>query len=186
MNKMKYEVYAWIGLAGIILSLLAGILSNFSPLAFGFLILLSTVASLIFRWAFVEISKKTKNTTLLVGTSSLLVLNVLSFLFYIYFLFSPLQGKFPTQPGAMQLMMFSMLTFFVIAFLIMGAFLIVTGIGYLRLKKFGGLATATGVLHIITGSLFITFILAFLGVFTMLAAWILEVIILFKADKLIK
>ena len=183
---MKYETYAWIGLTGIILSILGSLIGNVSPILFGFLILLSTVASLIFRWAFIKISKKTKNTPLLVGTSSFLVINVISFLFYIYLLLSPLQGKFPTAPGTLQLMMFSMLTFFVIAFLIIGSFLIVTGIGYLSLKKFGGLATATGVLHIITGALFITFILAFLGLFTALAAWILEVIILFKADKLIK
>ena len=183
---MKYETYAWIGLTGIILSILGSLIGNVSPLLFGFFILLSTVASLIFRWAFIKISKKTKNTTLLVGTFSLLVLNILSFLFYLYFLFLPFQGKFPTEFNAMQMMFVSMMFFFIIAFIIIGSFLIVTGIGYLGLKKFGGLATATGVLHIITGALFITFILAFLGLFTALAAWILEVIILFKADKLIK
>lgn len=186
--KIEYQTYAWIGLIGVVFSLIAliglFIPSSLGIFTFSFLYFLSIVTAVVFRWAFIDIAKKTKNTTLQVGNIGILIINLItSFILLISFSLSKEKYILTNQTELFQMMG----GFYLLAIVLLSSFLIVTGIGFLGLKKkFKGLATATGVLHIISGSLYLTFLLAFLGVFTMIATFILEIIILFKADKIIK
>jgi hypothetical protein len=60
------------------------------------------------------------------------------------------------------------------------------GIGLLKLKRFGGIATAAGVLNIILGISFATILLAPLGALLIFPSAILEIIILFRASRTLK
>lgn len=182
---MNYKTYAWFGIVSFILSLL-----TFIPLKIISLIIyaLSFIASAIFVWGFIDISNKTKNIPLKVGSWAILIISILGALFYFLLSFGlelisleVLQD--PSQLVTQGIGIFVML---IIVFIILGAFLIVQGVGLLRLKdQFNSLATAAGILGIITGVSFITIIFSFIGIFTMLALDIILIIMLFKADDII-
>ena len=182
---MNYKTYAWFGIISFILSLLTFIpLETISRIIYS----LSFVASAIFVWGFIDISNKTKNTPLNVGSWAILVISILGALFYLLSSFGLEIVSLDALQDTTQLMSLGIeiLAILAIVFISLGAFLIVQGVGLLRLKnKFNGLATAAGILGIITGVSFITILLSFIGLFTMLALDILLIIILFKADEAI-
>ena len=76
------------------------------------------------------------------------------------------------------------LVFSIILLIVVGIMGIFFGISLLKLKKkFGSIATATGVLNIISGAGMITVILIFIPILIILPLYILEIILLFRASK---
>lgn len=201
--NLTYKTYAWIGLAGIIISLIAGIFQNTgSPTTATVFNILSYISMAFFVWAFVDIADKVKNNFLLIGSAVQFISILLAVLITTLGLFFTL----PINQDALQ----NPLDFGIAMLMIVGVLILVgaiisilTGVGFLKLKEqFGGLAKATGILNIILGVflllMFFPFLifdiftaLAFLSLIAILlvlvgiAAFVLEVIILFKADKVL-
>ncbi|MBI2545891.1 hypothetical protein HYV81_01815 [Candidatus Woesearchaeota archaeon] len=130
---------------------------------------ISIAAYLIFMWAFKIIGEKTKNT-LLVAMAYLTI--ILSVLFYLYDMLGLL---YPSLDNV----------FMGVAILILSGIVgIPYGIAQLRLKKkLGGVATAAGVLNIITAACFITVLLAVVGLLLLIPTAIVEIVLVFRASK---
>lgn len=193
--NLPYKAYAWAGIAAVVLFFLKD---------YFILGLLFSLTLAFFAWAFIDIADKVKNTTLLIGSAATFILYLLGLLLNIFSSFATLPlpidqtefqeaiNAFVVSQDTSQLMIIlaPFLILLVLFLVIIGIIEILWGIGFLKLKdKFGGLATAAGVLEIITG---VSFILGFLilpifiGLLTLLTAFILRIIMLFKADKVIK
>ncbi len=130
------------------------------------------LVDLVYFWGFKIIGEKTKNKILLVSAYILLVFTVFSFLQVV------LEQFF---------MVLDNIIIGVLILIVFGAIHIPFGIGILKLKKqFGGIATAAGVMTIITGASFLTFILSFIGLILLIPMIILHVVLLFKAAKKLK
>lgn len=189
---MNYKTYAWIGLVGFVLSFVLPVLINleefpfFTPIFEHLYQMISYFAIVVFIWAFIKISNKLKNNLLLVGTVAQLILFLLISLLNIFSLFINIPSiivdlQDPSTAMNLGIEVQIVTTAFLI---IVGSFTIIKGIGFLKLKReFGSLVIATGIFNIITGVLFATVFLFFIGVFAFLTAFILEIILLFKADK---
>ena len=122
-----------------------------------------------FIWGFKIIGDKTKNKLLTMSSYLLIILTIATYI--ITFLFQ--NGSTLTQAISG-----------VVVIVLLGAASIPFGIGLLKLKKeFGGLATATGVLNIITGVSFVTVILIFIGLLVLIPLIVLEIMLMFKAAK---
>ena len=145
--NLTYKTYAWIGLTGVMLSILAVLLAFlgglsilFSPILFFILIytsftliFLSGIASVLFKWAFVDISDRVHNAPLLVGSAILFTLNILILLFTGLgrFIALPQEISILINPAQAKEISWSLL----ILFVVMGSTLITTGIGFLKLRE---------------------------------------------------
>ncbi|MEK6857012.1 MAG: hypothetical protein AABX39_00300, partial [Nanoarchaeota archaeon] len=145
--NLTYKTYAWIGLTGVMLSILAVLLAFlgglsilFSPILFFILIytsftliFLSGIASVLFKWAFVDLSDRVHNAPLLVGSAILFTLNILILLFTGLgrFIALPQEISILINPAQAKEISWSLL----ILFVVMGSTLITTGIGFLKLRE---------------------------------------------------
>ncbi|MBW2980496.1 hypothetical protein KY360_03705 [Candidatus Woesearchaeota archaeon] len=134
--------------------------------------IITLVVYILFIRGFVVIAKKTKDKLLLTMSYLCIITTILYYIYVAFVTISPALEK----------------TFIhVFSLMVMGGVSIPFGISIINLKKkFKGIATAAGVLNIITGSFFITIIFVFLGFFTMIATYILEIILLFRASEKLK
>lgn len=125
-----------------------------------------------FIWGFKIIGDKTKNKLL---TKSSYFLIIATILFYaVSFVIQDSSTLTQAIFGGSVLVLF-------------GAISIPFGIGILKLKKeFGAIATAVGVLNIITGVSLITIILIFIGLLLLIPLIVLEIILMFKAAERFK
>lgn len=131
--------------------------------------LIYIVLYVLFIRGFVLIGKKL-NLPFLVNMSYLLIVG--SIVWTVIQMFTPI---FPQLEG---------LLYQIIVLFVFGVVSIPFGISLLKLKeKFGGIATGAGVLNIIFGASLVTILLSFIGVLLLLPAYILEIILLFKASK---
>ena len=143
---------------------------------FKFFFFLVFLSSWIGIYAFWLLSKKTKNKLLkIICDIELITIPV----FYSLFLFDIISSE--TDNPTFWIM-------FLIMIVYSSILTIFWGIGVLKLqKKFGSLAKTAGILNIVGGGLLITIILFPLGmILSGFVALIYEIIILFKAQKIIK
>ncbi|MFH1849396.1 MAG: hypothetical protein ABH879_04380 [archaeon] len=122
-----------------------------------------TVTYVLFVRGFVLIGKKMKVPMLVKASYWMIVFGVSSSLLMI--------------AGADALL------YSIILLLLLGAVTLFFGIALLRLKKLGGIARAAGILNIVSGASMVVFIFAFLALILMVPAYILEIILLFRAAK---
>jgi|SRR3989338_5309233 len=131
--------------------------------------IIGVLTYIYFVWGFKIIGDKTKNKLLIVS-SYLLIIATIAFYIVSFILEG---GSALTQA-----------LFGVGIIVLLGAVSIPFGIGLLKLKKqFGAIATAAGVLNIISGVSFVTVILAFIGLLVMIPLIVLEIVLMFKAAK---
>jgi len=125
-----------------------------------------------FMWGFIIIGEKTKNKLLVISSYIWIILTVIMGGFDLLF-----QNKTPMME----------IIFGLAVFILIGGASIPFGIGVLKLKKkFGALATAVGVLNIITGVSLLTIILFFIGLLLIIPLTVLEIILMFKAAEKLK
>lgn len=147
-------------------------LSDVSLALYTIVYVLSLVLYIIFTFGFKVIGDKTNNNLLRV-TSYILIFS--SIIYYGYFI---LAAIYPALDN--PIISISTLVFY-------GAIGIPFGISLLKLKgKFGSVATAAGVLVIMTSASFLTVILSIFGILTIIPTYVLQVILLFKASKELK
>ena len=136
--------------------------------------ILSTALTIVVLRGFVVIARKLKVRLLEIMSLTLMVFSVL-------FVFTDLMISLYISAESFLSLIFTFSMVF-----ILGALSIPYGIGLLKLKKFGGIATAAGVLNIILGISFATILLAPLGALLIFPSAILEIIILFRASRTLK
>ncbi len=147
------------------LNMLSGGLLTFYIIVY----ILSLLLYIVFVWGFKLMGDKTK-INLLTITSYILIVS--SIIYYVYFILAAISPALDNP-----IISISTLVFY-------GAVGIPFGISLLKLKnQFGSIATATGILMIITSVSFLTVILSIIGVLTLIPTYILEVILLFRASK---
>ncbi|MEM3074828.1 MAG: hypothetical protein QW727_02720 [Candidatus Pacearchaeota archaeon] len=130
---------------------------------------LSLLLYIVFAWGFKIIGEKTQNNLLSVMTYVFIISSIIYDGYFILAAISP----------SLDNPIISILTL-----IFYGAVGIPFGISLLKLKnQFGSIATATGILVIITSASFLTVILSIIGVLTLIPAYILEVILLFRASE---
>ncbi|MBI2548785.1 hypothetical protein HYW21_05535 [Candidatus Woesearchaeota archaeon] len=133
------------------------------------ILLISFFSYLIFIYGYVLLGIYSKNSLLkIISIISLIFAFILNG-FYIVSVYRPeLFGLF----------------FSILVLLLFGILEIIFGISVLKLKGlFGGLAKGAGILLIIVGISFLTVILSILGIILLIPAYILGIMILFKASK---
>ena len=133
------------------------------------LLLMSLILFVIFVWGFKVIGEKYQNNLLKVAAY---ILIIIATIFHGYsvlaLIFPPFDNVFVQT----------------LSLVLFGAVMIPLGIGLLRLKThFGSIATAAGVMEIISGISFLTVLLSFIGILLVIPVYILSVIILFRAAK---
>lgn len=134
-----------------------------------FVLLVALILYVIFVWGFKIIGEKYQNNLLKIASFVLIVIAI------IY------QGLLIL---ASILPAFDNIFVQILPAVLMGAAMIPFGIGLLRLKmQFGSVATAAGVIEIISGISFLTVLLSLIGVLLFIPDYILLVIILFRAVK---
>lgn len=134
---------------------------------------LSVIFGVIYTYGFVVIAKKFK-LELLKNVSYLLILSLILSLI--------LDFSITADPTSQERVIFTTAMLFITG--ILGIF---WGVGILPLdKKFGQPAKVLGILSIITGAMFATIFLVSLGGLLIVAVNILEIMILFKASRIIK
>jgi hypothetical protein len=133
---------------------------------FEFFLVLLSIFSMI---GFIVLANHYKNNLLKIG--SFVVIGI----FILTFLIDSLVNILPDE--------FSFLA--ILSIFLGGAAIIPFSIGLLKLKAFGNLAQVTGILGIITGVFFLTILLSPFGMLTVLVVTILEIMILFKASKMV-
>lgn len=179
MNKLiRFAAYVSILFVILLIPIYAlGLLRNniawTGPLKLLYISLLAiwVLGSIIFNIAWSFIGKKLKNNLLYIVPYIIIVITVIGFLFDVL----TLGAKFS-------------LWHIVISSLILvltGIPLIFLGVGLLKTKKkFGSLATAAGVLEIITGVSFVLVVFSVIGLLLSPVATLIETILLFKASKM--
>ncbi len=134
-----------------------------------FVFLASLILYIIFVWGFKILGEKYQNNLLKIASYILIVVTI------IYSGYFALSSIFPAIDNT---------SVHIIMLVIMGAAMIPFGIGLLRLKmQFGSVATAAGVIEIISGISFLTVLLSIIGILLQIPLYILLVIILFRAAK---
>ncbi len=129
--------------------------------------IIGVLTYIYFIWGFKIIGDKTKNRLLIVSSYLLIIATIA---FYIV--------SFILQGGSAL----TQALFGVGIIVLLGAVSIPFGMGLLKLKKqFGAIATAAGVLNIITGVSLVTVILAFIGLLVIIPLIVLEIVLMFKA-----
>ncbi|MBI2044729.1 hypothetical protein HYT23_01590 [Candidatus Pacearchaeota archaeon] len=131
--------------------------------------LLAIIATIFFYRGFIILGNKLKNHFLVVTAYIFIIATII---FSVYDIIS-----FILFDKISDIVGFSVLFF-------LGIVIIFFGVGLLKLnKKFGGIATTTGILEIIAGASFVTILFAFLGLILVIPISILEIIILFRASE---
>ncbi len=134
-----------------------------------FVLLAILILYIIFIWGFKILGEKYQNNLLKIASYILIVAAI------IYYGYFALSSIFPAIDNT---------SVHIIMLVIMGAAMIPFGIGLLRLKmQFGSVATAAGVIEIISGISFLTVLLSIIGILLQIPLYILLVIILFRAAK---
>ncbi len=136
--------------------------------------LISTAFGILFLLGFVVLAKKLKIRLLEVVSYLLIIFSVL-------FVLADLAVSFYVPKEGILFLVFSVGMVFIV-----GVLSIPYGIALLKLKQFGGVATAAGVLNIILGVSFITILLSPLGLILIFPATILEIMIMFRASRELK
>ncbi|MBI2129232.1 hypothetical protein HYU07_03245 [Candidatus Woesearchaeota archaeon] len=135
--------------------------------------LISLISYAVFIWGFKVIGEKTQNTLLTISSYLLIISSIF---LYGYVILASLLPSFDKL----------LILVSVLYLLIYGVLSLLAGIAVLKLKdRLGSIATATGILNIITGASFLTIILSAIGLLTMMPAYVLEIILLFKASKIL-
>jgi len=135
--------------------------------------LIYMISSILFIRGFVIIGKKLKINSLIKSSYSLIIYSIFLSVFIIIFRML----NFSASKS------FSLVSS-IILLIIGGIIPIFFGISLLKLKKkFGRIATATGVLNIISGTGMATVVLIFISMLVLLPLYILEIILLFRASK---
>lgn len=125
----------------------------------------------VFIWGFKVIGEKTQNTLLTISSYLLIIFSIVLYGYIILIPLIPSLDKFLILISVLYLLFYGVLS-------------LLAGIAILKLKgRLGPIATATGILSIITGASFLTIILSAIGILTMMPAYVLEIILLFKASK---
>ena len=176
MRDLKKRAYAGVlslilFFPGIIFEFLRDKLSGGTLISFYIFTVISFLTFAYFMWGFKIIGDKTSNRLLSISTILLLIISLSIGLQDLFSSNIPETINFWVMIGAI---------------ILIGGLSIPFGIGLLKLKEqFGELATATGVLTIISGACGITVILFFISLLLLFPLAILEIILLFKAsDKL--
>jgi hypothetical protein len=134
-----------------------------------FVLLVALVLYIIFVWGFKVLGEQYQNNLLKIVSYVLIVIAIIHHSYLISVSISP----------ALENILVEMLSV-----VLAGAAMIPFGIGLLKLKiHFGSVATATGVLEIISGISLLTFLLSFIGILLIIPTYILGVIILFRAAR---
>lgn len=134
-----------------------------------FVLFVALILYVIFVWGFKIIGEKYQNNLLKIASFVLIAIAIIYHSLLILALISPAFDNTFIQ---------------ILPVVLMGAAMIPFGIGLLRLKmQFGSVATATGVIEIISGISFLTVLLSLIGALLFIPNYILLVIILFKAVK---
>ena len=124
-----------------------------------------------FIWGFILLADKYKYSLLKISSYISIVINFFISFITIYFLF------FPETPYYLPIS--------ILLTMIFGVVCIVWGMALIALKNiFGTVAQATGIIKIIIGVGFSTFILAIFGILLFVPFYILASIILFRAAKM--
>lgn len=125
----------------------------------------------IFIWGFKVIGEKTQNTLLTISSYILIISSIALYGYIILTILIPSLNKFLILISVLYLLFYGVLS-------------LLAGIAILKLKdRLGSIATATGILSIITGASFLTMVLSVIGLLTLMPAYVLEIILLFRAAK---
>lgn len=132
----------------------------------------SLILYIVLIWGFKIIGERYQNNLLKIGSYLLIIAAIIVYGCFVLALAFPILDNIVVS---------------IIEITLLGAATIPFGIGLLRLKvQFGGIATAAGVIEIISGISFLTVLLSPIGILLSIPDYILAVIILFRAAKKLK
>ena len=134
-----------------------------------FVLLVALILYIIFVWGFKILGEKHQNNLLKITSYILIVVAIIYHGYLILALIYPVIDNIFAQ---------------ILPVAFIGIAMILFGIGLLRLKmQFGSVATAAGVIEIISGISFLSVLLSLIGLLLLIPNYILGVIILFRAAK---
>ena len=147
---------------------------NFTDLNLFFLLTLSALSYLFFLFGFIYLGKKTKNTTMIISSSVLILIGIISDL--TIYLSETNLGWF------MFVEQFIVAALFGVTLGLAGIF---HGYSLLRLKKYvGNIAIQTGWVEIIFSFSLLTLVLSPIALLLIIPLYVLEILLLLKANKI--
>lgn len=178
--KRPLKVAAWSGILSAVLSLILFVLIATERLSaasstYNWIVIIISLLSVFFVYGFVVLAKKFNSILLLVMSWIGIVIVLTSVVFVAYSSLANAQelgNNSSAQTGALLLVWFFLSVF-------MGTYSVLFGVGLLKIANKVEKAKIAGILEIIAGATFIIFV----GFFIKLAAFVFELIVLFKASK---
>ena len=183
--KKPLKIAAYSGLVFLIVTVMS-IIFPFGTLASKIYLVIIAAVGIIFMSGFFVLGKKYKNKFLIVMTWIGIVTLIITLLFFLFpntfiskeFLQSLESSGEPTPDQISLIIKYSLLVWVIVAALL-GLATILFGVALLKIGKKIKYAKSAGILNIVAGATFVIFI----GFLVILAANVLEILLLFEASE---